>query len=64
MPPIAESVAAVRGTREGFDIAVVACPGEDLDALRETGARWAMHAFWPGHRVNQVLRVIDRGKPD
>jgi hypothetical protein len=57
---IAETVETVRGSREGFDIAVVARRGEDLDALNAAGATWAMHAFWPGHRPDQMLRVIDR----
>jgi alkanesulfonate monooxygenase SsuD/methylene tetrahydromethanopterin reductase-like flavin-dependent oxidoreductase (luciferase family) len=61
---IAEAVETARGSREGFDIAVVARPGDDLDGLAAAGATWAMHAFWPGHRPDQVLRVINRGKPN
>jgi hypothetical protein len=60
---VAVAVETVRGSREGFDIAVVARPGDDLDGLAAAGATWAMHAFWPGHRPDQVLRVIKRGRP-
>ncbi|OBB81488.1 luciferase [Mycobacterium colombiense] len=60
---VAAEITAVRGSREDFDIAVVARPGDDLDGLAAAGATWAMHAFWPGHRPDQVLRVINRGKP-
>ncbi|OSC39762.1 LLM class flavin-dependent oxidoreductase [Mycobacterium decipiens] len=60
---IAETVAGVRGTCDGFDIAVVAGPDDDLDGLRAAGATWAMQAFWPWHRADEVLRVIERGKP-
>lgn len=61
---IADTVARIRGTREGFDIAVAARPGDDPKALNRAGATWAMHAFWPGHRPDQVLRMIERGKPN
>ncbi|MFP1155475.1 LLM class flavin-dependent oxidoreductase [Mycobacterium sherrisii] len=60
---IAAAVAQLRGGREGFDVAVAVRPGDDLDGLAAAGATWAMHAFWPGHRPDQVLRAIDRGIP-
>jgi hypothetical protein len=31
------------------DIAVVAQPGTYMRVLRDVGATWVMHAFWPGH---------------
>lgn len=60
---IAKDVAAIRGSRDGFDIAIVARPGDDLEPFRAAGATWAMHAFWPGHRPDQVLRATRRGAP-
>jgi alkanesulfonate monooxygenase SsuD/methylene tetrahydromethanopterin reductase-like flavin-dependent oxidoreductase (luciferase family) len=60
---VAETVAAVRGSCEGFDIAVMARRGGDLDTLRDAGATWAMHDFRPGHRPEHVLRSIARGVP-
>jgi alkanesulfonate monooxygenase SsuD/methylene tetrahydromethanopterin reductase-like flavin-dependent oxidoreductase (luciferase family) len=59
---IAQTIETIRGSREGFDIAVAARPDEDLDALHAAGATWAVHEFWPGDRPDQVLRTIDRGK--
>lgn len=60
---IAAAVERSRGSLTGFDIALTARPGDDLDGLAAAGATWAMHAFWPGHRPDQLLRVIDRGVP-
>ncbi|WP_246227421.1 LLM class flavin-dependent oxidoreductase [Mycolicibacterium helvum] len=62
---IADAIEQVRGgSCAGFDIAVAAQPGDDLAGLAAAGATWALHAFWPGHRPDQVLRVISRGAPD
>jgi alkanesulfonate monooxygenase SsuD/methylene tetrahydromethanopterin reductase-like flavin-dependent oxidoreductase (luciferase family) len=60
---VARAIETVRGSREGFDIAVAARPDEDFDALRAAGATWAVREFWPGDRPDQVLRAIDRGRP-
>jgi len=60
---IAERIRQLRGSLEGFDIALAAHPGVSLSDLRQAGATWAMHAFWPGHRPDQVLRFISRGVP-
>lgn len=56
-------VRRARGSLEGFDVALAAHPGVSIDDLRRMGATWAMHAFWPGHRPDQVLRVVFRGAP-
>lgn len=60
---IADAIEHARGGRDGFDIAVAVRPNDDLDRFATAGATWAMHAFWPGHRPDQVLRVIGRGAP-
>jgi hypothetical protein len=60
---IAETVAAIRGGLDGFDIAVAARPDADLGALQAAGATWAVHEFWPGDGPDQVLQVIERGQP-
>lgn len=60
---IAETVAAARGSLDGFDIAAVAGPGDDLDRLRDAGVTWVMRGFWPGDDPDQVLRVIEQGTP-
>jgi hypothetical protein len=56
-------VRRIRGSLEGFDVALAAHPGVSSDDLRRMGATWAMHAFWPGHRPDQVLRFVSRGVP-
>ncbi|MDP7707659.1 LLM class flavin-dependent oxidoreductase [Mycobacterium sp. TY815] len=60
---IADSVRGIRGTLDGFDIAVVSRPETDLSRLAAAGATWALHAFWPGNHPEQVLRVINRRPP-
>lgn len=60
---IADTVATIRGSLDGFDIAVAAHPGADLDALRAAGATWAVREFWPGDRPDQVLQAIEQGRP-
>ena len=60
---IAETVATIRGSLDGFDIAVAARPGADLDALQAAGATWAVCEFWPGDRPDQVLQAIERRRP-
>lgn len=60
---ICDQVTNLRGNLDGFDIAVVSERGTELGPLRDAGATWAMHAFWPGHRPDQILRFVDRGAP-
>jgi alkanesulfonate monooxygenase SsuD/methylene tetrahydromethanopterin reductase-like flavin-dependent oxidoreductase (luciferase family) len=61
---IAETIEQLRGSRDGFDIAVKTPPGTDAAKFAAAGATWAMHAFWPGDRPDDVLRVIEGGRPD
>ncbi len=60
---IVERIGQRRGSLDGFDIALTALPGVSSSDLRKAGATWAMHAFWPGHRPDQVMRFISRGVP-
>lgn len=60
---IAAAVGSIRGSLDGFDIAVAARPDTDIHGLAAAGATWALHAFWPGHQPHQVLRVIERQPP-
>ncbi|WP_418002493.1 hypothetical protein ACNO8X_20595 [Mycobacterium sp. PDNC021] len=60
---IANTIDELRGSREGFDIAVKTRPGTDAAEFARAGATWAMHAFWPGDAADQVLRVITAGRP-
>ena len=60
---ILERVRRLRGSLDGFDLALAAHPGVSLSDLELAGATWAMHAFWPGNRPDQVMRFISRGVP-
>ncbi|HEU0191736.1 MAG TPA: LLM class flavin-dependent oxidoreductase [Mycobacterium sp.] len=60
---IAQTVESIRGSRDGFDIAAAVRADTTLDDLRAAGATWVVHEFWPGDRPDQVLRLIERGKP-
>jgi alkanesulfonate monooxygenase SsuD/methylene tetrahydromethanopterin reductase-like flavin-dependent oxidoreductase (luciferase family) len=60
---ILERVRCLRGSLDGFDLALAAHPGVSLSDLELAGATWAMHAFWPGNRPDQVMRFISRGVP-
>ena len=59
-----EVISEIRGGLDGFSLALAATPGVDLDGLEALGATWVMHAFWPGHRPEQVLRFLAKGPPD
>ncbi len=58
-----EVVADVRGALENFDVALGVHPRVEIDHIARLGATWAMHSFWPGHRVDQIHRFIARGVP-
>ncbi len=56
-------VAEVRGTLENFDVALAVHARVNVDHVERLGATWAMHSFWPGHRIDQIHRFIERGVP-
>jgi alkanesulfonate monooxygenase SsuD/methylene tetrahydromethanopterin reductase-like flavin-dependent oxidoreductase (luciferase family) len=56
-------VERARGSLDGFDLALAVHPKVDLQWIETRGAAWAMHSFWPGHRPDQILRFIARGRP-
>jgi alkanesulfonate monooxygenase SsuD/methylene tetrahydromethanopterin reductase-like flavin-dependent oxidoreductase (luciferase family) len=59
-----DTIAALRGSRADFDVALPVHPKVDVRRLEALGATWAMHSFWPGHRPEQILRFIGRGRPE
>lgn len=61
---IAKAIKTLRGSLDGFDIAVAARRDESDESYRAAGVTWIMHGFWPGDRPEQVLRLINHGKPD
>lgn len=51
-------VAGERGGLAGFDVAVLALPGVDVQALAQRGATWAMWSFRPGDGPADVLAFL------
>ena len=54
-------VTDVRGSLDGFDVALNVEPGADAGEIEAMGATWAMHAFGPASTVADVLAVVGRG---
>jgi alkanesulfonate monooxygenase SsuD/methylene tetrahydromethanopterin reductase-like flavin-dependent oxidoreductase (luciferase family) len=50
-----------RGSLDGFDLAVLAEPGLDLEACAALGATWAMWSFRPGATIDAVRSRIVAG---
>lgn len=57
-------VVAERGSLDGFDVAVLAHDGVDVDALRRRGATWAMWSFLPGEAPADVHAFLARDPRD
>lgn len=55
-------VRAARGSLDGFDVAVLAHRGVDLDALQRRGATWAMWSFLPGEDAETILRFLEEDR--
>jgi alkanesulfonate monooxygenase SsuD/methylene tetrahydromethanopterin reductase-like flavin-dependent oxidoreductase (luciferase family) len=58
-----DTIVAVRGHLDGFDMAVRADPGLDLAAFAAAGATWVMHAFPPSVRYAAVEAYVAAGPP-
>lgn len=58
--PMLEVVAAERATLEGFDVALPAHPGSDMDAFARAGATWALWSFYPPV-ADEVMRAALAG---
>lgn len=54
-------VIAERGSLDGFDIAMLAFRGVDIDAHAKRGATWAMWTFLPGEPAAEVLAAAAAG---
>jgi alkanesulfonate monooxygenase SsuD/methylene tetrahydromethanopterin reductase-like flavin-dependent oxidoreductase (luciferase family) len=57
LPPMLEVVAGERGTLDGYDVALPAFPGSDMDAFERAGATWSLWHFYL--EEGQVLRADD-----
>ncbi|MGD9702002.1 MAG: LLM class flavin-dependent oxidoreductase [Acidimicrobiia bacterium] len=56
-------VRSVRGSLDGFDVALNVEPGQDGSLQGDLGATWVMHAFGAAATVAEVMAVIERGRP-
>lgn len=58
-----DAVREVRGSLDGFDVALNVTPGTDGAEVAGRGATWAMHSFGPRATVAEVMAVIERDRP-
>ncbi len=58
-----DEVIAVRGSLDGFDVAVRVSPFDDPALLEVPGVTWAMHSFGPTVPAEEILAVADAGPP-
>ncbi|HLH46670.1 MAG TPA: LLM class flavin-dependent oxidoreductase [Acidimicrobiales bacterium] len=56
-----ERVAAIRGSLDGYDLALEAGPDTDPDDLVRAGATWALTPVATGVSRREALAVVDRG---
>lgn len=59
--PMLDLVARERGTLDGFDVALPAFPGSDMDKFASTGATWALWHFYPPSPADDILRAVTAG---
>ena len=57
LPAMLEAIAAERGSLDGFDAALPAFPGSDMNAFESAGATWALWHFYLS--PDEVLKVDD-----
>lgn len=58
-----EEVVAVRGSLDGFDVAVRVSPFDDPALLQVPGVTWAVHSFAPDAPASLLLEVAADGPP-
>jgi hypothetical protein len=51
-------VARERGTLDGFDVALPAFPGGDMDQFASADATWALWHFYPPHHANDIIKAV------
>jgi alkanesulfonate monooxygenase SsuD/methylene tetrahydromethanopterin reductase-like flavin-dependent oxidoreductase (luciferase family) len=59
--PMLDLVARERGTLDGFDVALPAFPGSDMDQFARAGATWALWHFYPPHPADDIFRAVTAG---
>lgn len=58
-----EAVASIRGDLDGYDVAMLASPGDDTAAYAAAGVTWTMWSFRPGDPLAEVRAAVDAGPP-
>jgi len=61
LAPMLDTVVEARGSLDGFDVAMLATPGTDLDALAARGVTWAMWSVAMGEAAADVLALAQAG---
>ena len=56
-----DEIVAVRGSLEGFDVAVRVSPFDDPALLEVPGVTWAMHSFRPTVPAEEIIAIADAG---
>jgi alkanesulfonate monooxygenase SsuD/methylene tetrahydromethanopterin reductase-like flavin-dependent oxidoreductase (luciferase family) len=59
--PMLDVIARERGTLEGFDVALPASPGSDMDKFASAGATWAMWGFYPPSPASDIFKAVAAG---
>lgn len=58
-----DAVGEIRGSLDGYDVAMLASTTSDLDAFAAAGVTWSMWSFRPGDPLAAVRAVVDAGPP-
>jgi hypothetical protein len=59
--PMLDVIAAERGTLDGFDVALPAFPGSDMEAFERAGATWALWHFYPPAPADDIMKAVSAG---
>jgi alkanesulfonate monooxygenase SsuD/methylene tetrahydromethanopterin reductase-like flavin-dependent oxidoreductase (luciferase family) len=59
--PMLEAVARERGTLDGFDVALPAFDGADMDSFARAGATWALWQFYPPSPADDIIAAVTAG---
>ena len=59
--PMLDVIAAERGTLDGFDVALPAFPGSDMEAFERAGATWALWHFYPPAPADDIMKAVRAG---
>jgi alkanesulfonate monooxygenase SsuD/methylene tetrahydromethanopterin reductase-like flavin-dependent oxidoreductase (luciferase family) len=61
LAPMLDVIAAERGSLHGYDVALMASPGSDMEAFERAGATWAMWSFYPPDPADDIMKAVSAG---